>query len=145
MLRYKTKIMFIWGRLWHIHIKNFLFCKFCNKYRIHAELKLPQCFTNQTPFTVHFSSFLCGSLQLKRWPPCLTPPDNEPSITTGCGNRPQGRALTDSQDVCCMAAAGLPRHVSLYTHILQKRTSSELNTAACGFSLQNCENIDSFQ
>lgn len=105
-----------------------------NKNRIQEEidmcpsvLKLLQRFSIQTPFTVHFSPFLCGSLQTEHRPPCLTPPDNEPSITTGCGNYPQGRALTDSRDVSCMAAAGLPHHVSPHIHILQRGTTTGVN------------------
>lgn len=104
-----------------------------NKNKIQKEndkypvLKLMQCFSIQTPFTVHFSPFLCGSLQMEHRPPCLTPPDNEPSITTGCGNYPQGRALTDSRDVSCMATAGLPQHVSPHIHILQRGTTTGVN------------------
>lgn len=87
-------------------------------------LQLLQCFSTQTPFAIHFSPFLRGSLQLECWPSRLIPPNNEPSITTGCGNHPQGRALTDGQDVRCMATAGRPRHVGPYIHILQKGTST---------------------
>lgn len=116
-----------------IRILWVLLLKMKNKDRVQEEhamcpvLKLLQRFSIQTPFVVHFSPFLCGSLQMEHRPLCLTPPDNEPSITTGCGNYPQGRALTDSRDVSCMAAAGLPQHVSPHIHILQRGTTTGVN------------------
>lgn len=117
-------------------ITTYLFRMFGHESRIHEELKRALCLSN------HFSPCRCGSLQLQRWPPCLTPPDSEPSITAGCGNHPQGGALTDSQDVCCVAAAGLPRPFSLDIHVLQESTGSEVNMAA-GDS--PCKKTDSFQ
>lgn len=143
----------IWGWVWTLELRRTwksgrLFEK-KQQHRICQEndacpsvFQLLQCFSIQTPFAIHFSPFLCGSLQLECWPSRLIPPDNEPSITTGCGNHPQGRALTDSQDVRCMAAAGRPRHIGPYIHILQKGKSTGVNMVS---SWRNMENIYSFQ
>lgn len=55
----------------------------------------------QTPFTVQFSPFLGGSLQLERWAPCVTPPDNEPSNLDWLWQPPPGQS-TDWQPRCLL-------------------------------------------
>lgn len=62
MLNYKTKIMFIWGKLWHIYIQIDLFCRVCKKKnRIHEELKLLQVLLYiSSPFWVGACSWSAG-------------------------------------------------------------------------------------
>lgn len=91
-------------------------------WRMHVVLRLHQ----QLCINKSRSLWLRRPPQVQHWSLSLQPPDYDLSIMTRRGNDSQRGALTHSQDIRFVDAAGLPRHVCFNVQILKAKEVFEL-------------------